>query len=76
MEPLWDRLTELTMPRLVIAGGRDTKFAALAHRLDRGATIVEGAGHALPWEAPAPFVEMVCAWLDANRATIGVSSTR
>jgi 2-succinyl-6-hydroxy-2,4-cyclohexadiene-1-carboxylate synthase len=58
MTPLWDRLGELRMPVAVLAGEHDAKFVALARRLvkalPRGSlTIVPGAGHALPLEAPA-----------------------
>ena len=58
MPPLWERLGELRMPVTVLAGERDTKFVAIAERLARALpdatlTIVPGAGHALPLEAPA-----------------------
>ena len=58
MTPLWDRLGALRMPVAVLAGERDRKFVALARQLvealPRGSlTIVPGAGHALPLEAPA-----------------------
>ena len=58
MAPLWERLGELRMPVAVLAGERDTKFVAIAQRLvrslpDATLTIVAGAGHALPLEAPA-----------------------
>jgi len=58
MQPLWERLGELRMPVAVLAGERDAKFVALARRLARAPadatlTIVPGAGHALPLEAPA-----------------------
>ena len=58
MEPLWDRLGELTMPALVLAGERDPKFRALAEQLadalPRGElVIVDGAGHGIPREDPA-----------------------
>jgi 2-succinyl-6-hydroxy-2,4-cyclohexadiene-1-carboxylate synthase len=57
MEPLWDRLGELTMPTTVLVGARDAKFAALGERLaaalPRGElVVVPGAGHGLPREAP------------------------
>ena len=35
-EPLWDRLGELTLPVLVVVGGRDTKFTDLGRRLVAG----------------------------------------
>ena len=58
MTPLWDRLVELRMPVAVLAGERDAKFVALGRRLAQALplatlTIVAGAGHALPLEAPA-----------------------
>lgn len=58
MTPLWDRLAELRMPALVLAGERDAKFRALGERLadalpDGRLVVVPGAGHALPREAPA-----------------------
>jgi 2-succinyl-6-hydroxy-2,4-cyclohexadiene-1-carboxylate synthase len=57
MEPLWERLRELTMPATVLVGGRDEKFAALGQRLaaalPRGElVVVEGAGHGVPREDP------------------------
>jgi pimeloyl-ACP methyl ester carboxylesterase len=58
MEPVWDRLGELRMPAVVLAGERDAKFSELGRRLAEGLpeatfTLVPGAGHALPLEAPA-----------------------
>ncbi|MEA2185982.1 MAG: 2-succinyl-6-hydroxy-2,4-cyclohexadiene-carboxylate synthase [Solirubrobacteraceae bacterium] len=64
MTPLWQRLGELRMPVAVLAGERDAKFVALARRLVEGLpggslTIVEGAGHALPLEAPAAVARAI-----------------
>ena len=58
MDPLWERLGELTMPVVVLAGERDEKYVALGRRLAAAlpcATlqIVAAAGHALVLEAPA-----------------------
>ena len=57
MDPVWDRLDELRMPVAVLAGERDAKFRAIAHRLagalpDAALVVVPGAGHALHLEAP------------------------
>jgi len=57
MEPLWDRLRELTMPAVVVVGERDAKFRALGERLvaalpDARVEVVPGAGHAVHQEAP------------------------
>lgn len=65
MSPLWDRLGELTMPALVLAGQRDAKYTAIGERLaaelpDAQLTIVPGAGHGLPREAPAAVAQALC----------------
>jgi 2-succinyl-6-hydroxy-2,4-cyclohexadiene-1-carboxylate synthase len=57
MVPLWDRLGTLTMPADVLAGERDAKFRTLGERLaaalpHAALTVVPGAGHGLPREAP------------------------
>lgn len=68
-QPLWDRLPGLVMPVLVVAGGLDPKYAALAERLGRAigdnatVTIMEGAGHSCHLEQPERFVEIVTGWL-------------
>jgi len=61
MEPLWERLSALTMPATVLAGADDAKFVALGERLaaalaDAELVVVEGAGHGLPREAPEAVV--------------------
>jgi 2-succinyl-6-hydroxy-2,4-cyclohexadiene-1-carboxylate synthase len=57
MEPLWNRLPQLTMPVTVLVGERDVKFQALGRRmvelLPRGELIVVPGGHGLPLENPA-----------------------
>jgi 2-succinyl-6-hydroxy-2,4-cyclohexadiene-1-carboxylate synthase len=62
MEPLWERLGELSMPATVVVGGRDEKFLAVGRRLARALpdgelVVVPGAGHGLPREAPEAIVE-------------------
>jgi 2-succinyl-6-hydroxy-2,4-cyclohexadiene-1-carboxylate synthase len=57
MEPLWDRLSGLTMPVTIVVGDRDTKFMAFAERYREALPqaeiiVVAGAGHGLPREAP------------------------
>ena len=66
--PLWDRLGELRMPVLVIAGALDTKFVELAERLaavipHATLAVVEGAGHAVHLERPADVLAVVKAFL-------------
>jgi 2-succinyl-6-hydroxy-2,4-cyclohexadiene-1-carboxylate synthase len=57
MEPLWDRLHELTMPVTLLAGERDEKFRAIAERMAERIPhaeihVVPGAGHAAQLERP------------------------
>jgi 2-succinyl-6-hydroxy-2,4-cyclohexadiene-1-carboxylate synthase len=68
-EPLWDRLGELSMPVLVVAGELDGAYLDVARRLVEGiganATLapVAGAGHAVPLEAPEAFAAALEAFL-------------
>jgi 2-succinyl-6-hydroxy-2,4-cyclohexadiene-1-carboxylate synthase len=63
--PLWDRLGELDMPVLVVVGALDDKFGPLAQRtveaIGRNArlAVVDGAGHAVGFERPGAFAELV-----------------
>jgi pimeloyl-ACP methyl ester carboxylesterase len=57
MEPLWERLGELTFPVTLVTGERDEKFHALAERMlarlpDARHVVIPGAGHAPQLEAP------------------------
>lgn len=63
--PRWGELRQLTMPVLVVAGARDTKFAELGRRLVEGIganaelELVPGAGHAVHLERPEAFLAVV-----------------
>jgi 2-succinyl-6-hydroxy-2,4-cyclohexadiene-1-carboxylate synthase len=78
--PLWDRLGELEIPVLVVAGSQDPKFVALAQRL-HGAianaelAIVEGAGHTVHLEQPARFLDVLLPWLDAHADSASPSAS-
>ncbi|MGI8752296.1 MAG: alpha/beta fold hydrolase [Acidimicrobiales bacterium] len=67
--PLWDRLGELSMPVLVMAGELDDAYLARAHRLIEGiganATLlaVPGVGHTVHLEAPEVFAAALEAFL-------------
>ena len=68
MAPVWNRLGELGVPVLVLAGELDAKYVAIARtvgeRLPRArVAIVPGAGHAVHLEQPAQFLELVTAFL-------------
>jgi 2-succinyl-6-hydroxy-2,4-cyclohexadiene-1-carboxylate synthase len=65
MAPLWDRLPELTMPVVVVAGQRDGKFQALGRRMtellvDAELLVVPG-GHGLPLESPGAVARALTA---------------
>jgi len=70
--PLWDRLGELAMPVLVLAGEHDAKFAALGQRLaaaigpNASFALVPGAGHAAHLERPDAFLALVEPFLDGS----------
>ena len=64
-EPLWDRLGELAMPVLLVAGSGDAKFADLAGRMaaaigpNAAVELVPGAGHAAHLEQPDAFCALL-----------------
>ena len=68
-ESLWDRLGELTMPVLVIAGANDDKFTRLGHRLvesigtNASIELIDNAGHSAQLENPAGTAAAITAWL-------------
>jgi 2-succinyl-6-hydroxy-2,4-cyclohexadiene-1-carboxylate synthase len=66
--PMWDRLPDVRVPVLVVAGERDARYAALGERLVAGLpratlALVPGVGHAAHLEQPAAFLEAVLPWL-------------
>ncbi|MCL4834580.1 MAG: alpha/beta fold hydrolase, partial [Caldilineaceae bacterium] len=65
---LWERLGELDMPVLLLAGEEDEKFVAInrqmAQRIPHARLeIVPRAGHTLHLEQPAVFQRAVCSFL-------------
>jgi 2-succinyl-6-hydroxy-2,4-cyclohexadiene-1-carboxylate synthase len=71
--PLWDRLAELRMPVLIIAGINDTKFVTIAERLQQfiessHLEIVTGAGHAVHYERPLIVAQLIENWLNVHFA--------
>jgi len=70
-EPLWDRLADLAMPVLLVAGERDTKFVALAERMavlipDADLRVVPAAGHAVHLEQPDTFTAAVLRFMSPH----------
>lgn len=57
-QPLWERLAEIRVPVLWVAGENDEKFRALAERAAAlipqcRLALAPGCGHRVPWEAEA-----------------------
>ncbi len=75
-EPVWDRVHNIKVPVLVLAGEHDAKFAALGRRLaaaiGANATfaVVPGAGHAAHLEQPDAFVSVVREWLGVQAQAV------
>ena len=65
-DPLWDRLAEIRVPVLVITGTKDPKFTDLGRRF-AGHHVQLDAGHAVPWEQPDAFAQVVNDWLHRTR---------
>jgi 2-succinyl-6-hydroxy-2,4-cyclohexadiene-1-carboxylate synthase len=72
-DPLWDRLSELEMPVLLVTGALDAKFTAIAERMadligDNATLVVlPDAGHTAHLENPDAFLSALRAWLAAHR---------
>ncbi len=71
-EPLWDQLSGLSMPVLIIAGELDSKYVDLAEKLAAGIgaparlEVIPGAGHACHLERPELFGGIVGPFLDGS----------
>jgi 2-succinyl-6-hydroxy-2,4-cyclohexadiene-1-carboxylate synthase len=69
---LWDRLGDLDMPVLAVAGADDTRYAELAGRITSSVSgpaevvLLEGSGHAAHLEQPEVFVGTVRAFLQRH----------
>jgi 2-succinyl-6-hydroxy-2,4-cyclohexadiene-1-carboxylate synthase len=81
--PLWNRLGELAMPALLVAGDEDEKYRDIARRMSRSmpgaeAVIVPDAGHAVHLEQPPAFTRRIKEFLAAcqHQTETGVSLPR
>jgi 2-succinyl-6-hydroxy-2,4-cyclohexadiene-1-carboxylate synthase len=64
LPPLWDRLGEVRIPVMMIVGGRDERFQAVAVRMAGGmphaeVAIVAGTGHAVHLEKPEEVARLI-----------------
>lgn len=67
-EPLWDRLPEIKIPVLWIAGENDETYTALAHRAaglmpNARVALAPDCGHRVPWQAESWLVDQVTGFL-------------
>jgi 2-succinyl-6-hydroxy-2,4-cyclohexadiene-1-carboxylate synthase len=67
MEPVWDRLSQITTPIQLIVGELDQKYVELSARMAQqmpraSRCVIPGAGHAPHLEAPERFDRAVQAW--------------
>lgn len=66
--PLWERLVELNMPVLTMAGGRDAKFIPIAERIAASVPagtfgVIHDAGHAAHLQQPVQVITRLEAFL-------------
>lgn len=69
-ESLWDRLTEIKIPVLWIAGELDQKFSTIAEEAaakssNFSSSIAPATGHRVPWENEAWLTERIHAFISA-----------
>ena len=70
-EPLWEQLSELGCPVLLVVGEHDAKFRAIAERMaerlpDAVVAVIEGAGHSAHLEEPVRTADAIAEWLDRS----------
>jgi 2-succinyl-6-hydroxy-2,4-cyclohexadiene-1-carboxylate synthase len=67
-EPLWDRLQEIKIPVLWIAGDNDETYTAIAHSAaglmpNARVAIAPDCGHRVPWQAESWLLDQVTGFL-------------
>jgi 2-succinyl-6-hydroxy-2,4-cyclohexadiene-1-carboxylate synthase len=71
MQPLWERLGELSIPVLVLVGEGDAKYRALGQRmvelLPDAQLVVVAGGHGLPLENPAAVADAIDSDIDLKK---------
>ncbi len=70
--PLWDRLGEIQVPVLILAGEHDAKFTALGERIagaldDSTLEVVADAGHSVHLEQPEATADAIVRWWTVDR---------
>lgn len=74
LPPLWDAISDLDLPTLLVTGAEDMKFDAIAADMVRAApqfdrTVIPGAGHAPQLERPAATASALETWLALQNGT-------
>lgn len=67
-DPLWDRLGEIEVPVLVVAGALDARFRELGERLvsllpEADFVVIPDAGHSVHLEEPSLTADVIAEWL-------------
>jgi 2-succinyl-6-hydroxy-2,4-cyclohexadiene-1-carboxylate synthase len=74
-EPLWDRLGDLGMPVLAVAGQHDTRYTRFAEEMAEAIGVnaqvvaLAGAGHTAHLDRPVSFVRLLSTFLAHHRPT-------
>jgi 2-succinyl-6-hydroxy-2,4-cyclohexadiene-1-carboxylate synthase len=69
-EPMWDRLSGLGMPVLLVSGQWDRAYTDIARQMgtaiggDTTVRVIEKAGHAVPLERPDELAQLLTSWLE------------
>ena len=74
--PLWEELSKLEIPTLIIAGATDKKFSDIASRMHSGMpqstlVVVQGSGHTVHLERPDEFLVILRDWLRTTDSVEG-----
>jgi len=77
LEPVWDRLKDLSCPVLLTAGEQDRRYASAARRMaeelrEARVRLLPDAGHAPQLEAPREFTTLLAEFLDEHLGDRGV----
>lgn len=79
-EPLWNRLSELSMPVLVVNGAYDRKYIEVGERMaaaigaNARLVTIPRAGHAVHLERPDEVADVLATWLDDSTSVLGDSA--
>jgi 2-succinyl-6-hydroxy-2,4-cyclohexadiene-1-carboxylate synthase len=74
--PLWENLSEVNIPTLIISGELDKKFSEIASRMNSlmprsTLAVVQGSGHTVHLEKPETFLKILQEWLSATDSVEG-----